>query len=86
MCVCVCKVMFICICVCVHVFDQSTCEEKEKKLTKEMTKGPKDVAFTQEKLREATDSVQLALAEGCTVAVSWSIGNALTFLLYILFQ
>ena len=43
---------------------QSNCEEKEKKLKKELLKGPKDVALTQEKLRQATDSVQLADAEG----------------------
>lgn len=43
---------------------QASCEEKEKKLKKELVKGPKDVALTQEKLRQATDSVQLADAEG----------------------
>ena len=43
---------------------QASCEDKEKKLQKELVKGPKDVAATQEKLRQAKDSVQLADAEG----------------------
>lgn len=41
----------------------ASCEDKEKKLQKELVKGPKDVAATQEKLRQAKDSVQLADAE-----------------------
>lgn len=41
----------------------AVCEEKEKKLQKELVKGPKDVAATQDKLKQATDSLQLADAE-----------------------
>jgi len=43
---------------------QAACEEKEKKLQKELVKGPKDVALTQDKLKLATDSLHLAEAEG----------------------
>ncbi len=43
---------------------QAGCEEKEKKLNKDLVKGPKDVNFTREKLKQATDSVELAKAEG----------------------
>lgn len=43
---------------------QNSCEEKEKKLRKELVKGPKDVGLVQEKLKLASDSVHLAEAEG----------------------
>lgn len=46
------------------------CEDKEKKLQKELLKGPKDVSLTQEKLRHATDTLQLADAEGNTSLTS----------------
>lgn len=46
------------------MFQQAACEDKEKKLQKELVKGPKDVAATQDKLKQVTDSLQLATAEG----------------------
>ena len=49
---------------------QNTCEEKEKKLQKELVKGPKDVELTQSKLQQATDALQLADAEGNTISLS----------------
>ncbi len=43
---------------------QSNLEEKEKKLAKELVKGPKDLQVAQEKLRQTKDCKQLAQAEG----------------------
>ena len=43
---------------------QAACEEKERKLTKELVKGPKEPAVVQDKLRQATDAKELADAEG----------------------
>ncbi len=43
---------------------QSNLEEKEKKLAKDLVKGPKDLQVAQEKLRQTRDSKQLAEAEG----------------------
>lgn len=43
---------------------QAACEDKEKKLQKDLVKGTKDIAVTQDKLKHATDSLQLADAEG----------------------
>lgn len=40
-----------------------TCEEKERKLQKEMVKGPKEVGLTQDKLQQAVDAKNLAEIE-----------------------
>lgn len=40
-----------------------TCEEKEKKLQKEMIKGPKEVGPTQDRLQQAVDAKNLAETE-----------------------
>lgn len=39
------------------------CEEKEKKLQKEMVKGPKEVGLTQDRLQQAVDAKNLAETE-----------------------
>ena len=43
---------------------QASCEDKERKLQKEMLKGPKEPAVTQEKLRQTTQAKELADIEG----------------------
>lgn len=40
-----------------------TCEDKEKKLQKEMVKGPKEVGLTQDRLQQAVDAKNLAETE-----------------------
>ena len=39
------------------------CEDKERKLQKEMVKGPKEVGLTQDKLHQAVDAKSLAETE-----------------------
>ena len=39
------------------------CEDKERKLQKEMVKGPKEVGLTQDKLQQAVDTKSLAETE-----------------------
>ena len=55
---------------------QASCEEKERKLQKEMLKGPKEPAVTQEKLRQMTQAKELADIEGklCALHLLYFIG------------
>ena len=41
-----------------------SCEEKERKLQKELVKGPKEIALIQERLQLAVDAKNLAETEG----------------------